>query len=95
MKNSASSGGPTQLLVLDWAPQDEVGDKLLFVFDGGRLPDETSIRLDPTELSECRWWPVARLEQALPARLARRVSAALQARSNGQPRYLEHGRPID
>jgi 8-oxo-dGTP diphosphatase len=46
---------PTQLLVVDWAPQDGVGDKLLFVFDGGPLTDDTIIRLDPAELSEYRW----------------------------------------
>ncbi len=85
---------PTQLLVVDWAPQDGVGDKLLFVFDGGLLPDETSIRLDPAELSEYRWWPASDLSRALPDRQARRVAAALRARAAGLPLYLEHGRPI-
>lgn len=85
---------PTQLLVVDWAPQDGVGDKLLFIFDGGPLSDGTIIRLDPNELSEYRWWPESELAQALPDRLARRVAAALRTRTAGRPLYLEHGRDI-
>jgi 8-oxo-dGTP pyrophosphatase MutT (NUDIX family) len=83
---------PTQLLVVDWAPLDGVADKLLFVFDGGPLPDDARIRLDPTELREYRYWPAEQLAAALPDQRARRVAAALQARAEGRPRYLEYGR---
>ena len=40
------------LLVVDWAPAEHEGDKILFLFDGGRLAAEqlAAIRLDPGEL---------------------------------------------
>ena len=43
------------LLIVDWAPNEREGDKLLFVFDGGILdaPLTNSIRLSLDELE--RW----------------------------------------
>jgi ADP-ribose pyrophosphatase YjhB (NUDIX family) len=40
------------LLVVDWAPAEHEGDKLLFIFDGGTLDAEqlAAIRLQPAEL---------------------------------------------
>jgi len=45
---------PGLLLVADWAPSAEEGDKLLFVFDGGVLTTEqlAAIRLQPDEIAE-------------------------------------------
>src|ERR671921_2867469 len=44
-----------ELLIVDWAPNEREGDKLLFVFDGGTLDDTLtrSIRLPQQELE--RW----------------------------------------
>jgi 8-oxo-dGTP pyrophosphatase MutT (NUDIX family) len=36
---------PTRLLVHDWAPNDGEGDKILYVFDGGESPIDTSPRV--------------------------------------------------
>lgn len=87
-----------RLLVVDWAPHPDEGDKLLFVFDGGTLSDSelSRIRLDPAELLEYRFHEVASLAGHVPARMERRVAATVDARDRGQPRYLEHGRaPMD
>src|SRR5438105_8627820 len=40
-----------RLLVVDWAPSDREGDKVLFVFDGGKLDaDIATVQLPPDEL---------------------------------------------
>ncbi len=82
-----------QLLVVDWAPNEGEGDKLLFIFDGGELPAaaRSEIVLPPDELAEYSFVDVAELTRRLIPRLARRVHGALAARSHGLPRYLEHG----
>jgi 8-oxo-dGTP diphosphatase len=81
------------LLAVDWAPHPDEGDKLLFVFDGGALSREqvAAIRVDGAEISEFAFYPRAGLDSVLIARLARRVHAAIDARSSGQAAYLEHG----
>jgi 8-oxo-dGTP diphosphatase len=81
------------LLVVDWAPHPAEGDKLLFVFDGGVLSLEqiAAIRVDGTEISEFAFRARAELDAALIPRLARRVHAAIDARSLGRAAYLEHG----
>jgi hypothetical protein len=38
---------PGRLLVVDWAPHPAEGDKLLFVFDGGRLTSSETTLLRP------------------------------------------------
>jgi len=82
-----------QLLVVDWAPNEGEGDKLLFIFDGGELPAaaRSEIALPPDELADYAFVDVADLTQRLIPRLARRVHGALTARSHGVPHYLEHG----
>lgn len=83
---------PGRLLVVDWAPHPESGDRVLFVFDGGVLSREriAAIRLPAAELRSYRFVPPAGLAAMLIPRLARRVTAALSAEST---RYLEHGVP--
>ncbi|MBE9498463.1 MULTISPECIES: NUDIX domain-containing protein [Streptomyces] len=83
------------LLVIDWAPNPTEGDKVLYVFDGGRLsPDATaSIKLAPDELLAAEFHPAEDLDQLLIPRLARRVKRAVIARAQGHPAYLEHGEP--
>jgi len=84
------------LLAVDWAPHPDDGDKLLFVFDGGPLsPDQLGVvRLQTAELAEYRYVPLDQLEELTPARLARRVRAAVAASHRGHPAYLEHGNPM-
>lgn len=81
------------LLVVDWAPHPAEGDKLLFVFDGGVLsPDQVAaIRVDGTEISEFAFRARPGLGSVLIPRLARRVHAAIDARSAGRAAYLERG----
>ena len=81
------------LLVVDWAPAEHEGDKLLFIFDGGTLDAEqlAAIRLQPAELRSYAFHDLATADALLIPRLARRLAAALDARRAGLPRYLEHG----
>lgn len=81
------------LLVVDWAPNERDGDKVLWVFDGGELrPEEVSaIKLQADELLGAEFHPVSALDELLIPRLARRVRQAVAARGQGHPQYLEHG----
>jgi 8-oxo-dGTP diphosphatase len=82
-----------RLLVVDWAPSQTEGDKILFVFDGGLLSpqDAQRIVLPADELSTCAFHPSEVLPELLIDRLARRVTAAVRARQQGTVRYLEYG----
>jgi 8-oxo-dGTP pyrophosphatase MutT (NUDIX family) len=81
------------LLVVDWAPSENEGDKILFVFDGGQLTGAhlAAIRVDGVEIDRFAFHPRAALDGLLIPRLARRVHAALRAKATGAPVYLEHG----
>jgi 8-oxo-dGTP diphosphatase len=83
------------LLVADWAPQPEEGDKLLFVFDGGTLTTERidTIRLQTDELASYAFRDPTDAVTVLIPRLGRRVAAALDAHQAGRTTYLEHGVP--
>ncbi|MGC0314630.1 NUDIX domain-containing protein [Kitasatospora acidiphila] len=82
-----------RLLVADWAPHPKEGDKLVFVFDGGQLAAEhcEKITLDRTEIGDCAFHQPSDIDQLLVPRLARRIHAAIQARSEDCVTYLEHG----
>ncbi|MEU4245238.1 NUDIX hydrolase [Actinoplanes sp. NPDC026619] len=81
---------PGQALVVDWAPHPVDGDKLLFVFDGGRLTDaqHAAIEFTDGEILEWRYVPAEHLTDYVVDRLARRLRAAVP----GETRYLENGR---
>jgi 8-oxo-dGTP diphosphatase len=81
------------LLVVDWAPHPDEGDKLLFIFEGWVLNEvqSTSIQLQSDELAEYAFYDPAEVDSVLIPRLARRVIAAAQARASGRTAYLEHG----
>ena len=83
-------------LVVDWAPADNEGDKLLFIFDGGSLTaDELGrVALQPEELAEMRFVNPTDLNALVPPRLSRRLIVALSARKAAVPVYAEHGDPI-
>lgn len=82
-----------RLLVIDWAPAADEGDKILFVFDGGRLGPEDIDRvvLPDRELARFRFFAEAELDEALIPRLSRRVRAALEAHRRQHAVYLENG----
>jgi 8-oxo-dGTP pyrophosphatase MutT (NUDIX family) len=85
---------PIRMLVHDWAPSAEEGDKLLYVFDCGALgPDEHRIRLDGSELDQWRWIDIAKIDDYVVPRLSRRLNQAYQAYELGATFYLEHGEP--
>lgn len=81
-------------LVIDWAPRDSEGDKVLWIFDCGKLGEDSErIRLDPAELDQWDWVQIeAVADRAIP-RLARRIQHAFEAHRSGQITYLEHGEP--
>jgi 8-oxo-dGTP pyrophosphatase MutT (NUDIX family) len=84
---------PGRLLVVDWAPHPEWGDRVLFIFDGGTLTPEdiAAIRLQPSELNSYEFLtPEAALNRLIP-RLRRRMDAALHAKAENRVLYLEHG----
>ncbi|MER5702397.1 NUDIX hydrolase [Micromonospora sp. NPDC002296] len=81
------------LLVVDWAPAEHEGDKLLFIFDGGSLTteQEQAIRFMDGELTEWRYVAADNLDHYGTARLTRRLRAAIAARNSGNAAYAEHG----
>jgi 8-oxo-dGTP pyrophosphatase MutT (NUDIX family) len=81
------------LLVADWAPHPEEGDKLLFVFDGGTLSADQidGIRLQADELASYSFHDPAQAATLLIPRLSRRIAAALDAHHAGHTSYLECG----
>lgn len=81
---------PGRLLVHDWAPSPGEGDKVLYVFDGGRI-DDRAIVLQAAELDRWDWVWTDRLDERVVARLSRRLRCALAARAGGVSLYLERG----
>lgn len=81
------------LLVVDWAPSEHEGDKVLFVFDGGEPTEDqlAAIRVDGVEIDRYAFYRRDELDALLIPRLARRVHAAVEARAKGETGYLEHG----
>jgi len=81
------------LLVVDWAPSEREGDKILFVFDGGELTEEqlAAIRVDGVEIDSHAYHHRTELDNLLIPRLARRVRAAIEAKAKSRTVYLEHG----
>jgi ADP-ribose pyrophosphatase YjhB (NUDIX family) len=81
------------LLVVDWAPADSEGDKILFVFDAGHFGDEAQQRVTfrDGELAEWRFVASDDLSEYTPDRLSRRIQTAVTARRVGKSIYAEHG----
>lgn len=82
-----------QPLVVDWAPAPNEGDKILFVFDGGILPNGAleSTTFADGEIGDARLIETDELDTYLPDRLARRLRLAIQARDQHRTIYAEHG----
>jgi 8-oxo-dGTP diphosphatase len=84
------------MLVVDWAPADGEGDKLLFIFDAGSLTtkQEQAIRFVDGELTEWRYVTVEDLDHYGPPRLITRLRTAIAARHGGNAAYAEHGNSL-
>ncbi|MFD7917735.1 NUDIX domain-containing protein [Streptomyces sp. NPDC059740] len=82
-----------RLLVVDWAPSSAEGDKVLYLFDGGRLSVDQSqgIMLQTEELRGYAFHEVIKVPELTIPRLARRVAAGVEARAVGVTAYLENG----
>ncbi|MGI5470265.1 NUDIX domain-containing protein [Streptomyces sp. CA-132043] len=82
-----------RLLVVDWAPNPGEGDKILYLFDGGRLSTDHrhQITLQADELCGYDFHDAEELSGLSIPRLVRRITAGIQARANGLTAYLEHG----
>ncbi|MEW1646400.1 NUDIX hydrolase [Streptomyces sp. NPDC091219] len=82
-----------RLLVVDWAPNPGEGDKVLYLFDGGRLTaDECQhIALQANELRGYAFHDAGELPELTIPRLVRRITAGIQAHAAGLTAYLEQG----
>lgn len=84
-----------QPLVIDWAPAEGEGDKILFVFSGS--VDDLSIEritFADGELTDSRFVDPAEFDQYTIPRLARRLRTALEAHRDGRTVYAEHGSSV-
>lgn len=79
------------LLVVDWAPAEGEGDKILFIFLGPRLNDSVRLTVDADEISEARYVGDDEFDTLTIPRLARRIRRAVIAYEAGYADYLEHG----
>ncbi|MDG4828271.1 NUDIX hydrolase [Solwaraspora sp. WMMD1047] len=81
------------LLVVDWAPANNEGDKILFVFNAGHFDADMQQRVAfrDGELAEWRLVAPDDLPEYTPDRLTRRIQTAVNARREGSPTYTEHG----
>ncbi|WP_328768629.1 NUDIX hydrolase [Streptomyces sp. NBC_00286] len=86
-----------RLLAVDWAPNRSEGDKILYLFEGSRLTPEdlARITLQPDELTSFAFLAPAEINERTIPRLARRIHAAIDARTAAAPVYLEHGQTPD
>jgi ADP-ribose pyrophosphatase YjhB (NUDIX family) len=80
---------PGRLLLVDWAPHPDEGDKLLFLFDGGTLGHADEAVPDQDEISEARFYEPAELSGLMPDRLSRRILTALNSAEDDP--YAENG----
>jgi ADP-ribose pyrophosphatase YjhB (NUDIX family) len=71
------------------------GDSIMFIYDGGVVPENAKIRLPIDELRSHRFVEPATLGEVTAQRLARRLRFALQARAESRVIELVDGRPTD
>jgi 8-oxo-dGTP pyrophosphatase MutT (NUDIX family) len=85
---------PGRLLVVDWVPpRTGRTEGVMFVFDGGGLPESEAnkIRLPSEELRSWAWCTQKEAEGRLSDLLARRAAAAVTARAEAVTAYLQNG----
>jgi 8-oxo-dGTP diphosphatase len=78
------------LLVVDWVPPE--GDRpraiINYLFDGGTVDGQVTIRLQEEELDDAQFVTWAEAQARMPVHMAARVPAARQARHEGRTVYL-------
>jgi hypothetical protein len=73
---------------MDWAPSDSEGDKMLFLFDCGRLGSGANgIVIDGTEQGEWRRATVDDLDHFVIGRIARRIRPTVVANRSARLDY--------
>ncbi len=83
-----------RLLVVDWEPpRTDRTEGIMFIYAGGSLDplQENDIRLDPAEMRSWCWSTRSEINTRLPKILARRVTTAMLALTEGTTPYLEDG----
>lgn len=81
-----------RMLCFEWqGPEPERTESLMMLFDGGVLPESTTITLPADELASYRFVEPEQLHLVMAERLARRALAALAALAEGRLVELEHG----
>ena len=82
------------LLVVDWAPAEGEGDKILYIFDGGPLTDHdvAAMVFEDGEIAEARLVIVDEVDGLTRPRLVRRIRTAVDAKRGHRTAYAEHGR---
>lgn len=84
-----------QPLVIDWAPMDGAGDRILFIFAGTLTNDDLRrITYADGELSKFRFIDLVELGVFTLPRLARRIRTAITAKNDGRTVYAEHGNKV-
>lgn len=80
-------------LIVDWAPAEKEGDKILFIFDGDVLDAQAreNITFSDGEIIEWRFVNATEVDRYTPPRLSRRIRTAIKAKYSGIPAYAEHG----
>jgi 8-oxo-dGTP diphosphatase len=84
---------PRRLLVVDWAPNADDGDRMFCIFGCGSPGHDEHLQIASDELDRLEWVPVGQLDSYVTTRLALRVHAAYRAHLTTTSQYLEHGRP--
>ncbi len=81
------------LLVVDWAPTEGEGDKILYIFDAGSLTDKElkTVVFGDGEIAEARFVDPNDLDGMTLPRLTRRLCTAIDARRDTRTVYAEHG----
>jgi 8-oxo-dGTP diphosphatase len=81
------------LLVVDWAPAEGEGDKILYIFDAGHMTDErlAGVVFGDGELAEACFIDTPDVDKLTPPRLSRRLRIAVEAWQARRTVYAEHG----
>lgn len=81
-----------RLLCIEWqGPEPDRTESVMFIFDGGVLPENALLRLPPDELASYRFLSPDDLDGLMRPRICRRVRAAIRGLAEGRLVELEHG----
>lgn len=83
---------PGRLLCIEWqGTEPDRTESLMFIYDGGILPDDAVIRLPAEELRSYQFLLPDDLDAVMSSRISRRVRAAVLGAEEGRLVELEHG----